>query len=181
MPRGRPKGSKNKTAQFLHYNPKKWEAWHESIVIRSYLGESNKDIAEKFGITPQHVSNILNCPQAQETKARLRQQILDEGKNVAEKVTGIQELAMKRMKEYLENDALISSNPHQTMDRALNAFKLTMPEEVPNVPATGPGSITNIQNNILIANPEYMERLSKGLEASNRIHEKAQLKLVSNE
>lgn len=179
MPRGRPKGSERKSAQFQHYNPKKWEAWHESIVIRSVLGASNKDLAEKFGITPQHVSNILNCPQAVEVKERIRNQIVNEGNNVAERVAGIQELALQRMQEYLKKDELATGNPHQTMDRAMQAFKLTMPESIKTNPESVQNNSLTLQQNILVANGEFMERLTKGLEISNQVQEKHRLKIVN--
>jgi len=179
MPRGRPPGSKNKTAKFLHYIPKKWEAWHESVVIRSVMGTSNTELAELFGVSVTHISNILNCPQALEVKNRIRDQIINEGSDATTKIAGIRDKALKRVEQYLDNDTLATNNPHQTMSLTLQALKLTMPDEVVKTGDTVINNNINAQQNVLIANPEFIERIAKGLEISNQIEEAHRLKAAN--
>lgn len=181
-PRGRPKGSRNQSVQFNSYHPKKWEAWMDGLVVHHICGKTNKELSKLFDITEGHVSNLLNSPQANERKELYRSEVLKSAGDVASKLAHIQELGLKRVTDFLKMDELAKSSPITYVSQAKEILKMTFPKGEVTPPPSG--NVTNIQNNILATNPEFMERMVKGLETANEValmHEEKRLKLVSGE
>lgn len=166
---GRPVGSKNKAAKFKHYKPKKWQEWMTALVLASKIGKSNKELAELFEITPEHVSNILSTDEAEAVTLTLRKSLLEQSTDMASEFTKLAEMSLKRIKDVMANDTLAINNPFPMLRASLEVMKLTFPKEESGV--SSPQGNINIQqnNNILVANPEYLERITKGLETANEI------------
>jgi predicted transcriptional regulator len=176
--RGRPKGSRNESMPFAHYEPKRWEPWMDGLVIHSLIGKSNTELAKMFEITVTHVSNILSTKQAAERKEIFRESVLSKVPNISETMALIQEKGVKRLLDFMNNDQLATNSPLSFINQAKSIVQMTFPKnELPT------GSVTNnIQQNILATNPEFMDRLMRGLESSNevaKLHEEKRLKLVS--
>lgn len=188
-PRGRPRGSKNKSPGFLHYNPKRWEPWMDALVLASISGAANKELAKDYQISETHVSNILNTEMAQTIRLRIRKKVLDATTDVTEKLTKLQDTAIKRMAEVLDNDTLAVNSPMSMATLAKEIFRLVKTDspDKEKEKATSIQNTTNVQNNILVANPEYVARIQKGMELSNEIQQrrleqgKEALKLVAND
>lgn len=67
---------------------------HHEMLLRSAIGQSNKEIAEALGITSQTVSNTINSPIARQKLAELREKMYEETADIA---TRIQEFAPKAL------------------------------------------------------------------------------------
>lgn len=59
------------------YNHKRLQSKHYEIIRRSFIGQSNKDIASELGMTPMAISIVLNCSLAKMELARLRSEADD--------------------------------------------------------------------------------------------------------
>lgn len=123
------------------WRPVKWESMYDEWIVRSCLGESNLAIAERFKYTPQHVSNILNTPQAK----LLRRQLMESlRKNIElkteERIAHLQDKAFQRLTQLLDDDKLQESHPFAMADRAMSILKgvgVMRPESGNTVDARG--------------------------------------------
>lgn len=106
--------------------PKKWESLFDEWVLRSVLGASNIDIAAKYGYTKQHVSAVLNTPQAKLLKRQLHDN-LRKGIELRteERIAHMQDKAIARMAAVLDDDDLASMHPFPMFDRAMTLLKGT--------------------------------------------------------
>src|SRR5689334_12260583 len=105
----------NRPAQFTkreRWQPKRWEAMHEQMVIMSALGRSNVEIARTFGYSAQQVCNILNSDEASIVRARVLDQLR---KTAVKQLDGsLEDLATQsiiRMKEVMYDDDLFAKSP----------------------------------------------------------------------
>lgn len=153
------------------WNPKSWKPEYELIVAASATGMSNVTLAEKFGFTKEHISNILNCEEAKKIQAqilgRLRQQSLED---VPTQLARARVLAAKRVLNVLENDTLATNSPMAIFDRSLQTLRFTQPG---GDPESIPGSVVNntvINNNVQQNNftllTERAKNLHEGLAAA---------------
>jgi hypothetical protein len=176
---GRPKGSRNVAVQFKHYKPKRWEPWMEALVLASIQGKTNKELAESFGISLPHVSNILSTEQAAIATQKIRDKVSELHPDVSIKIGRIKEKAVQRIENFLDNDAVAEASPIAYISQVKDIMKMTFPKM-----DDAANNITNIQqNNILVANSEYLERLNEGLKTSNEVnllHEEKRLKLLKS-
>lgn len=106
--------------------PKKWEPLFDEWVLRSVLGTSNIAIAAHYGYTRQHVSAVLNTPQAK----LLRRQLHDNlRKNIelktTERIEHIQDKALSRMTQVIDDDQLAAAQPFAMFDRSVAILKGT--------------------------------------------------------
>lgn len=64
------------------WHPKKWKPDYERIVGLACIGKMNKEIAEMTGYTKEHISTILNLPEAEELRAliltRVRETVVED-------------------------------------------------------------------------------------------------------
>jgi hypothetical protein len=165
--RGRPKGSRNVSVQFQHYNPKKWEPWMEALVLAKMQGKSNAELAASFDISLPHVSNILSTAKAEEIRQKLKVEISKMFPDASIKIGSIREKALNHIDSFLDKKELADAAPIAYIAQVQSIMKMTFPEAEKN-----PGNVTNIQNNILLANGgELLDRIAKGLEGSKRVEE----------
>lgn len=106
--------------------PKKWESLFDEWVLRSVLGSSNIEIAAKYGYTKQHVSAVLNTPQAKLLKRQLHDN-LRKGIELRteERIAHMQDKALARMAAVLDDDNLAVSHPFPMFDRGMQVLKGT--------------------------------------------------------
>lgn len=104
--------------------PKKWKADYDRVVGYHVVGKENKEIAVMLGFTPEHVSTILNTPQAQELKkkmeASLREKMLT---NIPETLDYVARKGAERLKQIVDNDDLFEKSPFAVVDRAMDVMK----------------------------------------------------------
>ena len=102
------------------WNPKEWRPEYEAIVALSCTGTSHKLLAERYGYTPVHISNIVNSDVGKELSNIILQNLRKiSTESLPEKIGGMQAAAVKRMQEYLENDQIAAVDPQRMFDRAL--------------------------------------------------------------
>ncbi len=111
-------------AKLAKWKPRKWDVVYDQIVMLDTLGTPQKQIAEMFGYTVQHISNIVQCPQAKLTRGKVLEQL---SKSAIEKVSNDLELlavqAKKRIAQVLYNDELFERSPFAVVDRGIAVLK----------------------------------------------------------
>src|SRR5438067_52864 len=92
-------------AKLTKWKPRRWDVVYDQIVMLDTLGTPHKQIAEMFGYTTQHISNIVQCPQAKLTRGRVLEQL---NKSAVEKLSNDLEVlavqAKKRLAQVLYDD-----------------------------------------------------------------------------
>lgn len=103
-----------------------WSARNDHIVLLYELaGLTQKEIGDRFGLSPQTISGIINDPRAAEIKEtarkELRQRILN---TVEDELTAMQKLSVKVLKKTLEADISPIHGAKPNQDRvALDLLK----------------------------------------------------------
>lgn len=170
MRRGNGNGNNRRPARLTKWVPKKWELYHQEIVLLATSGMSNEDIATKYGMTKQHVSNILGTPQA----ALLRKEILDRlqeraAQRIPERLEAIAVKAVDRIHDVINDDELAKSHPFQMVDRSV---KLLQGTKKIDKERDGGGGV-KVDRAIILSgshSKELLEGLAKADEAK-RLHE----------
>lgn len=113
-----------RSAKLARWRPKRWEVVYDQIVALSTLGKPHKEIAQLFGYTEQHISNIVNCPEASITRGRLLEQL---AKGAISKMdTDFETLAVQaknRIAQVLYDDELFKDSPFQVVDRGIAVLR----------------------------------------------------------
>jgi hypothetical protein len=108
------------------WKPKRWKADYDRIVAFHVMGKKNVEIARALHMTPEHVSTILNLPQAQQLKdkmqAALREKMVT---NIPETLEYISRRTVERFKQVLDDDELFQKAPLAIIDRGLEVMKGT--------------------------------------------------------
>lgn len=108
----------------MKWQPKKWRPEYERMVAMSCLGWSNKMIAERAGYTPEHVSNVLNLPQAEHLREQLLERMREQTlKSIPERLDEIAEHTLKRLHTVVTNDELFEKSPFAVVDRGMDVVK----------------------------------------------------------
>ena len=106
------------------WQPKKWRPEYDRIVGYSVLGKSNIEIAVTFGLTKEHVSTILNLPQAKELAEKLaiatKERMLS---NIPETLDYVARKTTERLKQMIDNDDLFEKSPFAVIDRGVDVLK----------------------------------------------------------
>lgn len=141
--------------------PQKWESQFDEWIVRSVMGESNLSIAKRSGYTPQHVSSILNTPQAKLTR---RQLLTNLQKNLElkteERLAHLQDRALTRLTQLLDDDKYFEATPLAVADRGIAILRGTGVLK----PETTPGNI-NAKNAVFVGS-EHASQLIAGLRMS---------------
>ncbi len=124
--RGRPPGSKNGSRQacLTRWVPKTWDVWMTEVVMLSTRNVSNTDLATKYGVTPQHISNIINTPQA----ALIRREMLDAlqervSQTTARRLESIATKTVERLDRLIHDDDAFKESPFAIIDRGLKVME----------------------------------------------------------
>lgn len=106
------------------WEPKKWRPEYDRIVAYSAMGKPNTWIAETLDFTPEHVSTILNTPEAvalmMKIQAKLRENI---EVNIPDVLSELAGKAVSRLREVLMDDDLFEKSPFAVVDRGLDILK----------------------------------------------------------
>jgi len=124
--RGRPPGTKNgdRPPQLTKWVPKTWEIWMTEAVLLSSKGMSNTELATHFNVTPQHISNITNTPQA----ALIRREVMDALQERVQTTTvrrleSIASKTVERLDRMVHDDAAFKESPFQIIDRGMKVLE----------------------------------------------------------
>lgn len=137
--------------------PKRWEIWHEQVVALSCIGKSNTEIASHFGYTPQHISNILNTPEASLVRRRLLDNLRERiDTSIPAKLDMIALKAVERLDSLINNDEIYERSPFAVVDRGLQVIKglQHLKDKTDGV----------VKERTIIMPPEIALRLAAGLE-----------------
>jgi hypothetical protein len=148
---------------------KKWQPEYERMVAYSALGRSNKEIALMMKYTPEHVSNVLNLPQAKELKdkilAKMRERTLEDVPTLLKKVA---QKTAERLDTLINDDELFAKSPLAIIDRGMEVMKGTgyLKGGGNGAPPVHP---FNQQNNFFGGIPAgLLDQLNNGMSAANR-------------
>lgn len=162
------------------WEPKEWRPEYQRIVAYSACGIANTEIALKLGFTKEHISNILNLPQAKELLAQITLKLAaQQDINLTTEMTALVTQSFKRVKAVMNDDKLFEQSPFAIIDRGLEIMKGAGllrggGNGAPNAPISVGGNM-----NVFNLPPELAERLVDGLEKSNearRLHTPRELK-----
>jgi hypothetical protein len=104
--------------------PKKWKADYDRVVGYHVVGKENKEIAVILGFTPEHVSTILNTPQAQELKAKLEASLREKMlTNIPETLEYVARKTADLMKKVVDNDQLFEKSPFAVIGMGMDVMK----------------------------------------------------------
>jgi hypothetical protein len=152
--------------------PKKWKPEYERIVGLSCLGESNKKIAQMMGFTPEHVSTILNLPQAEELRELVLSKLREKNVESATEVLGRIGIKTAVLLEKAIDNKQFTENP-KTMfaliDRGLDVLRGTGLLRTTGVS----GSAGVAAQNALVLQGDAADRFVEGMikaDESKRIH-----------
>jgi hypothetical protein len=146
-----------KPARFTKWQPKRWEAMHEQMVLMSTLGRSNVAIAEAFGYTPQHVCNVLNTPQADIIRRRVLNTLRESAvKQIDGSLEDLADQSIVRLKQVMYDDDLFSKSPFAVVDRGISVLRGIGKLRAENAPGV------NVKNAIFMT-PEDAKTLHDGM------------------
>lgn len=109
------------------YNPVTWKPLYDAIIMELIMfGSKKKVIAEKYKVTPQTVSNIINCDEGR-VKIRAAQERVRETmlRSIPQRMNDIAEKAVDRMQEFINDDTLYEKSPFAVIDRSMRFMQGT--------------------------------------------------------
>jgi len=150
--------------------PKKWRPEYEVIVAMDSMGMSRDNIIKEFFrlsgtlYTPQHITNICNCPEALQIKQKRSEQ-LREGQTltIQDRLEQLKHKALNRVERIIENDEIFDKSPFAVVDRAFKVLELGKPS------TTNGGLINNNFNNTLVISEEAARILADGTNKANEV------------
>lgn len=115
---------KPRRGKLKKWNPKKWKADYDRVVAYHVTGKKNVEIATILGMTPVHVSNILNLERAQQLKAKLEQMLRERMEtNIPDTLEYVARKTTERIKQMIDNDDLFEKSPFAVIDRGMDILK----------------------------------------------------------
>jgi hypothetical protein len=103
--------------------PKEWRIEYDRVVAYSACGMSNVAVAEKVGLTKEHVSTILNLPQAkllmQNIQLRLRDKVTE---NIPTVLDEISKKGVQRIRDIIDDDEIAKKSPFAVAKLALDVM-----------------------------------------------------------
>lgn len=112
-------------SKLRNWKPKKWRVEYENIVLLSIRGLSNKMIAQEVGMTPQHISNILNLDEAEEIRQKVLIKLRDASQEttLADNLEYIATETVNLLKECFNDADRRKSSPFALIDRGMDVIK----------------------------------------------------------
>lgn len=151
-----------------------WKPEYEAIVAESCLGKANTVLADKYGFTIVHISNILNTEQARKIKEEAIATIRRNSMHVMEhKMSVIADAALDNIEKVICDEAtkLAIDSPLAIFDKSLAFLKGVGKLANEGSPTTIDNS-TKIQQNFLTMSSEQKETFDKGLDKALNAIEK---------
>jgi hypothetical protein len=150
------------------WQPNEWEGEYEKITFESCMGVSNTDLAQKYNLTPQHISNILNTEQAREIKRQYVLAIRQGSLDLMEKQFGeITTKAVDNMHNILHRDDLTLNHPFSQFNASVTALKSLGKLQEDSKPGTV--NNTQINNTTMIVTSEQESKIIAGLDKLEQI------------
>jgi len=126
--------SENGNGKKDKWQPKKWTVEYEQIVLMDLMGLKGYEIAEKVGITPQHVYNILATDEAIAIQKAMIGRVRKKSFNITEELTEIQELTVQRLKNCLKDDETFKTSRLGFIGKGIDVMK-GIGEHLKNAPS----------------------------------------------
>lgn len=168
--RGRPLGKGRRGLK--KWQPVKWKPLYDEVVALHCASKSNIEIAHRKKITPQQVSNILNCELGITAKARiyiaLRKKL---GDTMDDRIKAIVDKTVSRTQTVLDDDEYFKKNPLSTIKiglavgRATGHLKDNASKDGPDNSNTGNTTINN--NSLTILGAANIEQLMHAIKSSD--------------
>lgn len=169
------------------WEPKNWQPQYDEIVILSVHGISNISIAERYELTPQQVSNILNC---EEGKRKIEEQrkeaLLQIQSGFTNRLDRLAGKALDVAEKVLDNtgavENMIENHPLSLINNMMGILKATGKVIDKSSPASNVSVNQTIQQNNITVNQQtnniqvpiaVAERVNSGLamlDEIDRIH-----------
>ena len=163
---GRGLGTKNGQSKSLNrWRPLKWRPEYDRVAAYSACGKSNIWIAQQLGFTPQHVSNLLQMPEAVALIDKIQKKFQESAiESIPNVMLELAEQSVRRLKSVMFNDDLFERNPFAIVDRGLDILKGIGHLRGGGNGALQPSSaITNIGQQIIVTPSQY-DSITQGLE-----------------
>lgn len=143
---------------FASFVVRNWEAWMTECVILHMSGMSIPELRVRFGKTDAHLRNILNTEQANKIVGEVKSRALATATDDAKvHLQNIKSQALQHMSHFMTDEAgLRAERPFAFWDATRKTLETVSRLDAP---AATPSSVTNIQQNILNASPEMLNRL----------------------
>lgn len=145
------------------YNPVTWKPLYDAIIMDLVIfGSKKKALAERYKVTPQTVSNIVNCEQGK-IKIRAAQERVRETmiRSIPQRMGDIAEKFVSRIEEFAADDTLYEKSPFAVIDRGMKFMQgtklLSSTDSVNNSPSASLPAVSE----------KAMDRLSVALERIN--------------
>lgn len=153
---------------------KKWEPHHEAIVVAFLGGASLSEIAESSGYSYGWVSCLLKTPEAMEKIEKVRANTKKEVEGtINSRLKALQEKALQRVENFIENDNYATSSPFAFFDRAIKVAQGTglMAHAGPNINVTN-NTQNNTINNTQVSSEQAEQLIAafEGIKEVRRLH-----------
>lgn len=167
---GRPKlpEHEKRPPRFGKWQPTRWKPIYEKIIIMSAGGMSNKMIAASVGFTPEHVSSILNLPQAEQFRVQVLKIMRERAlADVPATMSRIVQKGMNRLEKMVEDDGQFANAPFAILDRVFKVAENTGHFKKSAIPDQPNGSVSNTTNIIMSGN--QLDKLVEAMEKSDQV------------
>lgn len=144
------------------WEPKEWHPFYEEIVIKSARGHTNKQLAQEYGVTPQHIMNICTTQQAKKIRAELIDNVRSMGMSQSERRMAIADKALERIESYFTDDEEYDKRKGAMTDRAMKLLQ-------------GVGELKGEQvanQNVTVIGDKLGEKLIAALNKSDQVRDK---------
>lgn len=175
---------KPKVRILKRWKPKEWRPEYTAIVALSCTGLSNAAVGKHFGYGQQQISNILNQPEALEIRKLIGNQLLETAVlSIPERLQKLQNVALSRVENLLNDDERARANPLQIFDRSFKFLQASgqLKDGYESSRGGGNTNTVNIQTNNLVVPPELLQRLADGLDKAKRVAEMHKVEPISIE
>lgn len=151
------------------WDPKNWKPIYESIIALSCTGLSNTVVAERFGVTPQTVSNLRSSEKGKKLISLIAARVRDmNNESIGERVAALQSKALERVETVIMSDEAFAERPLAIFDRSLQVLKSGILKE--ERPANGMPQIGNINKAVFMSvSPEGAKQLNDGLNKADQV------------
>ena len=170
---GRPKGTNRPAGLAVRY-PINWRVVYDQMILYYLQGKTYKEIGELVGYSHIQVGNVIGSPQGQkaliEISRKLKELQVDIVKNPVEKVENLKDKLLDKMNDFVDHKGLQELSPIHYIDRVIRIAGVV------NGNTKGVASVINntnntqnIENKTVIVSTEAIDKLTKAMEASNRL------------
>lgn len=153
------KKRKNARAPEDKWQPSEWKPIYQEMVVYKSKGLTNIEIGRLTNFTPQQVMNILTSEAGKYALNKVVSLLED---HTEKEVEELGEVAMRRVRDLLEDDLLYEQKPFAIADRSMTYLR-----GINKLKSDSPSAVTNNQQNIIIGD-EAMKALLDGLSKSDR-------------